>query len=130
MITLAIKTSSEVSEFYLLSDEQIVQKDVWESGRGLAKGILMRIVGLLHSSNLELSSLEGIVVYGGPGSFTSLRIGVSTANALSYSLGIPIVKTSSDAWIAIGSNKLKLGEDDKVVLPDYGAEPHITAQKK
>lgn len=37
-----------------------------------------------------LQALEAIEVNTGPGSFTGLRVGVSVANALGYSLGIPV----------------------------------------
>lgn len=37
-----------------------------------------------------LQPLEGIEVETGPGSFTGLRVGVSVANALGFSLGIPV----------------------------------------
>lgn len=44
----------------------------------------------LKSENLKLSDLSEIEVALGPGSFTGLRVGVSVANALGYSLGISV----------------------------------------
>jgi tRNA threonylcarbamoyladenosine biosynthesis protein TsaB len=40
--------------------------------------------------NLKFKDLAKIQVKTGPGSFTGLRVGVSTANALGFSLGIPV----------------------------------------
>jgi len=37
-----------------------------------------------------MHNIKGVIVVKGPGSFTSLRIGVSVANALGYALGVPV----------------------------------------
>lgn len=52
--------------------------------------LLPLIIKLLRTTNYELRTLKGIEVETGPGSFTGLRVGVSVANALGYSLGIPV----------------------------------------
>lgn len=52
--------------------------------------LLPLIEKLLNQNNLEYKDLIGIEVTTGPGSFTGLRVGVSVANALGYSLGIPV----------------------------------------
>ena len=47
----------------------------------------------------DLAAIEGIVVGRGPGSFTSIRIGLATARALSLTLGIPVAGASTlDAY--------------------------------
>jgi tRNA threonylcarbamoyladenosine biosynthesis protein TsaB len=45
---------------------------------------------LLHEKNLGISDLSGISVGKGPGSYTGLRIGVSTAKGLAYALKLPL----------------------------------------
>ena len=45
---------------------------------------------VLHTGSVNWEELEGLEVETGPGSFTGLRVGVSVANALGYSLGIPV----------------------------------------
>ncbi len=52
--------------------------------------LLPLIKKILDVSKLDTSCLKAIEVETGPGSFTGLRVGVSVANALGYSLGIPI----------------------------------------
>lgn len=47
-------------------------------------------VKLTHPKGVQWELLEGIEVETGPGSFTGLRVGVSVANALGFSLGIPV----------------------------------------
>lgn len=52
--------------------------------------LLPLISKLLDRESLSLKDLKAIEVSTGPGSFTGLRVGVSVANALGYSLGIPV----------------------------------------
>jgi tRNA threonylcarbamoyladenosine biosynthesis protein TsaB len=50
--------------------------------------LLPLISRLLRTTNYQLKTLQGIEVETGPGSFTGIRVGVSVANALGFSLGI------------------------------------------
>ena len=52
--------------------------------------LLPLIEKILKKNKLEFKDLKGIEVETGPGSFTGLKVGVSVANALGYSLGIPV----------------------------------------
>jgi tRNA A37 threonylcarbamoyltransferase TsaD len=80
---------------------------------------------------LKLSGLTGLIFVSGPGSFTGLRIGASTINALAYSLNIPVVGVPMGPdWLMKGLAKLNNLEDDQVVKLEYGAEANITKQKK
>jgi len=102
---------------------------VWESGRELAAELLGKITTLLRQHDAELSDLKGIVVFSGPGSFTSLRIGHTVANALADSLGIPVVGAAGDNWLANGLAELRGAPTGQSALPVYGSDPHITQQK-
>lgn len=129
MTILTIRTDNPKAEIGLFEDhkESIYKK--WEAHRQLAETIHEQIAINLKFVGKDWQDLEGIVVFQGPGSFTGLRIGVSVANALAYSLGIPIVAASDD-WLKLGVDRLLAGESDKTVLPQYGAPVHITAPKK
>ena len=74
--------------------------------------------------------MDGIVCFQGPGSFTGLRIGLTVANALAYGLNVPVVACQDPHWLEIGVARLAKGESDHLALPFYGAEAHITPQKK
>ncbi len=52
--------------------------------------LLPLISKLVDRQKVKFGDLEGIEVETGPGSFTGLRVGVSVANALGFSLGIPV----------------------------------------
>ena len=125
---LALKTDQSLTEIHLLDkDGKEIRKRIWDSGRTLARDIVGEIDKILAGN---FNSLTGLVVYKGTGSFTGLRIGVTTMNTLSYSLNIPIVGVTGDSWLVNGLGLLSKNENHKIVLPEYGASPNITKAKK
>lgn len=129
MLILTIRTDKPEAEVGVYDDQQQLIYEVWEAHRRLAETLHQRIDELLSSQGIALHQLKGIVVYRGPGSFTGLRIGLSVANALAYSLRIPIV-AETGTWIETGIAKLQSGATDNIALPEYGSPAHITTQKK
>src|SRR5699024_3404058 len=53
------------------------------------------IENMLKKANIEPKDLTEIVVANGPGSYTGLRIGITTAKTLAYALNIPVYEVSS-----------------------------------
>lgn len=129
MLILTIRTDKPEAELGLYDDTNQLAYTTWLAHRELAETISTKLDELLQANHRKLSDLQGIVAYQGPGSFTGLRIGISIANALAYSLGIPIVASGED-WIASGIKRLLAGEHDELALPEYGSLPNITQQRK
>lgn len=102
----------------------------WESGRELAKGLLGYIQEQLQAHDKSWDDISGIVAFQGPGSFTGLRIGLTVLNTLADANTIPIVGTTGIDWQEAGILRLESQENDKIVLPEYGGEPHITQPRK
>lgn len=128
---LAIRTDSERAELYLFDAEGTrVASKCWQAGRKLSKQILTELTKLLTRKKVALNHLSGVIAYRGPGSFTALRIGISVANTLAYSSQIPIVGSSGTEWITNGLRLLPKARVGELVLPKYGAPPHITKPKK
>lgn len=73
-----------------LKDKGKVVKTLSEENQYGSQVLLPLIFKLLQTTNYELQTLKGIEVEVGPGSFTGLKVGASVANALGWSLGIPI----------------------------------------
>lgn len=130
MIILAIKTDQPESEFWLLDNHKTLEKVKYLAHQDLARTIHVQISKLLKKQNLDWPDIEGLVAYKGPGSFTGLRIGLTIANSLAYSLNIPIIGEEEDDWLSNGIIKLLANKNDKIVMPFYGSEPHITRSKK
>ena len=130
MIILALRTDKPEAEIALYDDSKLIDSVSWEAHRQLAETIHHKIKDLLSSQGSDWSNVEGIIIYRGPGSFTGLRIGMSVANALASSLQIPIISESGEAWLEEALPKIINGSNQKVVVPEYGSEPHITKQRK
>lgn len=130
MVILSIRTDKPEAEIGLFKDAQKVEYYQWQAHRELSSTILIKLNELLNNNSLGLNDIDGIIVYKGPGSFTGLRIGISVANTLSESLAIPIVGETRDEWLGLAINKILSGTNDKMVVPEYGQEPHITTAKK
>ncbi len=127
---LALDTSTPTCKMYLLKDGKVAAQKDWLAERRLAKELLGTIEAFLQENDTAFSSLTGLAVFRGPGSFTGLRIGVTVMNTLASSLDIPIVGATRDDWLIVTQQRLVSGENDKIVLPEYGAPPHITQARK
>jgi tRNA threonylcarbamoyladenosine biosynthesis protein TsaB len=128
---LAIRTDAPEANLVLLNDDGSVLSDVhWQADRRLAHELLGKLESLLTEHGGTWKDLSGLVVYQGPGSFTGLRIGITVMNTIAYAQTIPIVGTTSDKWISQGIELLANGKGEKIVLPEYGAEAHITKPRK
>ena len=130
-MNLSIRTDSDNAQLVLReATATVMETDHWPSGRKLADQLLGRIDSLLCRHHLHFSDLAGIIVYEGPGSFTSLRIGVSSANALAYGLDIPVVGATGDDWLGQGWRALAGQTSPQIITPLYGAEPNITKPQR
>jgi tRNA threonylcarbamoyladenosine biosynthesis protein TsaB len=129
---LALDTSTPITELFLAdSGGKILKQIKAETGNQLSEQLLQIIEDALKDAGLKLSNLTGLIFVSGPGSFTGLRIGASTVNALAYSLNIPVVGIPMGPdWLIKGLARLNDMEDDKIVKLEYGAEAHITKQRK
>ena len=127
---LTLRTDKPEAELGLYDDDKRLAYIVWPAHRELAETIHRRIDTLLKEHTKQLHDITGIVCFQGPGSFTGLRIGLSVANALAVALDVPIVASQGDDWLKVGVARLVSGENDIQALPFYGADAHITPQKK
>jgi tRNA threonylcarbamoyladenosine biosynthesis protein TsaB len=130
MFILTIRTDKPEAEIGLFDGNTKLAYSKWPAHRQLAETIHLKIKELLESQGRGLNDLGGLAAYKGPGSFTGLRIGLSVANTLADSLDLPIVSGNGEKWIEKACGRLAKGEDERIVLPEYGAEPHITKPKK
>jgi tRNA threonylcarbamoyladenosine biosynthesis protein TsaB len=127
---LTIRTDKPEAELGFFDDERQIDYELWQADRELSLTILSKITDLLQRNGKEISSIGAIVTYKGPGSFTGLRIGLSVANTLAYGLRIQVVGSDQVAWIQDGIERIKRGENEKIVLPEYGQAPNITRPTK
>ena len=126
---LLLDTSTPICKLSLIDGDEHYD-DEWEAARTLAKGLLGYIEANLEKHNKTWQDIDAIGVFEGPGSFTGLRIGLTVMNTVADSESIPIVGGRGDSWQESVLAKLNDGENDKIVLPLYGSEAHITVPRK
>jgi tRNA threonylcarbamoyladenosine biosynthesis protein TsaB len=130
MLVLTIRTDRPEAELGLFNEHVRLDYLIWQAHRELAATIHLKLDELLKNQQKTLKDVQGITVYKGPGSFTGLRIGISTANALADSLRIPIAAAGGETWLEAGIGRLLDGADDKLALPEYGAPVKTTPPRK
>lgn len=130
MIILTLRTDKPEAEIGLYDSEKQLMYETWLAHRQLAETLHRKIEELLTGQCKEWSDIEGVVCFQGPGSFTGLRIGLTVGNALAYGYMLPIVATQEPRWLETGIERLLNGESDTRTMPFYGADAHITVQKK
>jgi tRNA threonylcarbamoyl adenosine modification protein YeaZ len=95
MMLLAIDTSTDSAGLALVQDGRTLAETTWRCGQNHSVELLPHLTRLLEEAEVELKSVGCILVARGPGSFNGLRVGLSTAKGLAFSLGIPIIGISS-----------------------------------
>ncbi|MCJ7804637.1 tRNA (adenosine(37)-N6)-threonylcarbamoyltransferase complex dimerization subunit type 1 TsaB [Patescibacteria group bacterium] len=115
---------------------RIIGKKVWRARTHQSEELLPAIDKLLKQSKVKTENLGFIIVCIGPGSFTGIRVGVATANAMALALGIPVIgiKAKDENIEKItqeGFNEFKKGKTRKGVIarPFYDKKPNITISK-
>ncbi len=77
-------------EVYLKKDDRIIVKKKLKAKKQQAEKLLTAIEQVLNKAKVKLKDLKEIKVANSGGTFTGLRIGILTANALAYALKIPV----------------------------------------
>lgn len=89
---LNIETSTKNCSVALSLDGQLVCcKEIADQGYSHAEKLHQFVEQVIAEANIDLNNLCAIAVSAGPGSYTGLRIGVSTAKGLCYALQIPLL---------------------------------------
>jgi len=114
-------TSHDLIELKLVDGEgtEIAKKEI-KVNRDQAEKLLPAIDKILKDQDLTIQSLEKIIVKNGSGGFSSLRIGIVTANTLAYALGIEVEDDLGN---------FKKTDNLQIVEPKYDREASVTLKK-
>lgn len=115
MYILHIESSTSVCSVALSQGEQVLAWDDRSEGMNHAALLAPQIKALLDAATVKPGELAAISVSSGPGSYTGLRVGSSTAKGMAYSLGIPIL--SVPTLFALGQAALERFPEASWVLP-------------
>lgn len=93
---LSIETGTEVCSVALAEDGELVSlRESGAEGRAHANQLGLFIDEVLRENGMDADELDAVAVGSGPGSYTGLRIGVSTAKGICYALGRPLIAVDS-----------------------------------
>ena len=103
----------------LSKDTEIIGLKEEAGGNNHAKHLLPFVDEVLKQGGCTVKDLNGVAVSIGPGSYTGLRIGVSTAKGIAYTAGIPVMAISTLESIAQGANSLWIesSEEQSQIIP-------------
>ena len=102
-LILLIETATKSCSVSLASDDKIIAtKQEVNEQYSHAEKLTVFIAELFKNQDFTIQDLDAVAVSKGPGSYTGLRIGVSTAKGLCYALDIPLVAISTLRAMAFG----------------------------
>lgn len=94
-LQLAIDTSTDTASLALIDEGNVLAELTWLYRQNHSTQLLPHLEHLLSQLKIERQAISAIIVARGPGTYNGLRVGVSTAKGLAYSLEIPIVGIST-----------------------------------
>lgn len=113
---LNLETSTTVCSVSVIGDGKILSVREQSDAKSHASQLIPFITEVLEESGLKPQDLSAIAVSKGPGSFTGLRIGVSTAKGLAYALNVPLISVNTLYSMASGFIEQN---------PEYSKDPEI-----
>jgi tRNA threonylcarbamoyladenosine biosynthesis protein TsaB len=101
-VILSIETSTSVCSAALHENGKLVACKEVHTPHSAAARLAVQIQELFDETKIERNQLTAVAVSAGPGSYTGLRIGASTAKGICYGLSIPLVAIDS-LWVLASS---------------------------
>lgn len=94
-LLLCIDTSATHASVALARDEEVLCIKVNHQQKDHASFLQPAIKEMMYETKLTLTDVNAIAVTSGPGSYTGLRVGLSSAKGLCYALQIPLIAIST-----------------------------------
>ncbi len=101
-LILNIETSTEVCSVSLSKNGKLILKKENADGKTHASLLTVFIQNIFKESDFAVNQLDAVAVSKGPGSYTGLRIGVSTAKGIAFAANIPLISVSTLQAMALG----------------------------
>ena len=112
MILLAVESSSLVASIAVMSDDTLIGEYTTNFKKTHSQTLLPMMNEVVQMTGISMQDVDAIVISGGPGSFTGLRIGAATAKGLGLALEKPLVNVPTVDALAYN-----LYGTDQVICP-------------
>ena len=109
---ILIETSTSLCSTALVEDGKVVCERISDEPRAHASKTALFVSEMLSEKGLKVSDCDAVAVSKGPGSYTGLRVGVTTAKGLCFGAGIPMISVGTLdtlVWQALDGNMLPEG---------------------
>lgn len=104
-IVLSIETSTSTSSIAIHEDGCLISSQNIHVDKSHSEYLTLSIKYLFETSGLQISAIDAVAIAKGPGSFTGLRIGTSTAKGICYALDAKLIGINSLEAMAFGMTK-------------------------
>ena len=109
MLLLAIESSGLVASVALMTEDKLIGEYTTNFKKTHSQTLLPMLDEVVRMTGISLDSVDAIVISGGPGSFTGLRIGAATAKGLGLALDKPLVNVLQwMPWLLIFMEQIRL----------------------
>ena len=112
---LSIETATQVCSVAIHSEGKLKEKRDLNEERSHSSKLAPMIKEIMENTGVALEELDAVAVSGGPGSYTGLRIGTSTAKGLCFSLDIPLIAV--DTLHAMAHSVIRSGQESDIFCP-------------
>lgn len=92
---LSIETATKICSVALHDEGQLIACSTLSIEKSHAEAIMAMIDHVLEVAHCQRSALSAIAISSGPGSYTGLRVGTSTAKGLCFALNIPLIAVNT-----------------------------------
>lgn len=116
-LILSIETSTTVCSVALTDDKRVLGKEILFTEQSHSTHLTLLIEQLLKKGEKKIREIDAIAVSEGPGSYTGLRIGISTAKALCFTLAIPLISISTLKAMALQVIEEHTVASDALLVP-------------
>lgn len=100
MKSLLLDTSNSFINIYIVENNNILVSKSIKVDKDMSNIIIPSIKEIFDNLSFELNNVDKLFVTIGPGSFTGVRIGITVAKTISYSLNIPLYPISTLEFLA------------------------------
>jgi len=115
-LILNIETATKICSVALAKDGKVIASKETAEGNSHSTQLAPFIKDIMEQSDYAFADLQAIAVSMGPGSYTGLRIGVSTAKGLCFGLDIPLIAVSTLAAMAVQAKNQYPNLEENIIL--------------
>lgn len=100
-LILNIESATQVCSVALSDKDSLLHVEQAEEDRSHSEVLTTLIDKAMKASHKQMNQLDAVAISSGPGSYTGLRVGLSTAKGICFALGIPLIDIDTLAILAL-----------------------------